>query len=237
MALKLRKGLTICPEIAEQYYERLKALVGSRLELHVHRNRSVLLRFERALFKTRLFLHEAFLSAPEEIAHALGKYVKSSARDAVASSLLNGFVETIDTKKPKRPLVIETQGLHYDLAEAFERIHAEYFDSSLDVVGITWFKTPVRRGRSITLGQFDSSRRLVKINRILDSEKCPPFFLDFVVFHELLHAKIPPTFDSERRRRVIHGPKFRRAEKDFLHYPKAVAFQRENFRHHLDEWI
>lgn len=237
MALKLRKGLTICPKAAEQYYERLKSLVGARLELHVHRNRSVLLRFERALFKTRLFLHEAFLSAPEEIAQALSTYVRSSARDRVASSLLNGFVETIETKKAKRPLAIETQGTHYDLAEAFERIHAEYFESSLDVVGITWFKTPVRRGRSITLGQFDSERRLVKINGVLDSEKCPPFFLDFVVFHELLHAKIPPTFDAKRRRRVIHGPDFRQAERAYPHYRDAVAFQREHFGRHLGRWI
>lgn len=237
MALKLRKGLTICPKAAQQFYEQLGSLVGARLELHVHRNRSVLLRFERALFKTRLFLHEAFLSAPEEIVHALGAYVKSSARDKAASSLLNGFVETIETRKTRRLLPIETKGAHYDLSEALERIHGEYFDGALDVAGITWFSTPVRRGRSITLGQFDMQRRFVKINRVLDSEKCPPFFLDFVVFHELLHAKIPPTFDAQRRRRVIHGPEFRRAEKIFTRYREAVAFQREHFGRHLDRWV
>jgi len=132
---------------------------------------------------------------------------------------------------------MQTKGERYDLQEAFERIHAEYFDGALDVIGITWFTTPVRRARSITLGQFDSELRLVKINRVLDCEKCPPFFLDFVVFHELLHAKIPPTFDAERRRRVIHGPEFRREEKTFLHYRKAVAFQREHFGRYLDRWI
>lgn len=237
MALKLRKGLHVCPQVAKRYYEMLQGLVGARLELHVHRNRSVLLRFERALFKTRLFLHEAFLAAPEEIIQALGAYVKSSARDKRASALLNGFVETIETKKRRSSPPLETRGKVYNLTEFFEHVHAEYFDAKLDIVGITWFTTPVRRGRSITLGQFDSEQRLVKINRILDSDKCPPFFLEFVVFHELLHAKIPPTFDAERRRRVIHGPDFRRAEKTFPNYCKAVAFQREHFGRHLDRWV
>lgn len=237
MDLKIRSGVQVERAEAEAYLSKLKAYVGRRLELHIHRNSSALMRFERSLFKTRLFIHEAFVKAPEEIGEALGRFVKSSARDHAASSILNGFVETIETKKDLRPLELLKVGKVHNLEEAYARIHLEYFDNALDVAGITWFSTPVRKRRAITLGQFDSARRLVKINRVLDSEKCPTFFVDFVVFHELLHAKIPPVFDEKRRRRVIHGSDFRRAEKDFAFYKEAKAWQKEHFGAQIDKWI
>jgi hypothetical protein len=231
MALKVRRGLRVTQADAEQFYEILTKKVGRRLELHIHRNRSALLRFERSIFKTRLFVHEAFLTASEDVLEHLARYVASSARDLAASRAINGFIETIETVK--RTIRLDALGVVYDLDAVASRIHAEYFDSALDVRGITWFSPRRGSGRSVTLGQFDTQLKIVKINRILDRETCPDYFVDFVVFHELLHAKIPPRFDPQRRRRVIHGPDFRAEEKTFKRYRCAKAWEKTHFKNSL----
>lgn len=231
MALKMRRGLQVGRADAEQFYETVTKKVGRRLELHIHRNRSALLRFERSIFKTRLFVHEAFLSASEDVLDHLARYVVSSARDSAASRAINGFIETIETAT--RTIRLDAVGVVYDLESILKRIHAEYFDSALDVQGITWFSPRKGSGRSVTLGQFDTQLKIVKINRILDSETCPDYFVDFVVFHEVLHAKIPPRFDTKRRRRVIHGPDFRAEEKTFKRYRCAKAWEKTHFKERL----
>ncbi len=47
----------------------------------------------------------------------------------------------------------------------------------------------------------------------------PRYVVESVVYHEVLHATLPPVMKNERRR--IHTPEFRRRERLFPNYQRA----------------
>ena len=59
------------------------------------------------------------------------------------------------------------------------------------------------------------------VSQSLDDEKVPPFVLDYLVYHELLHKKHGLTWTSARR--MAHTPAFKADEKQFPDYAAAKA--------------
>ncbi len=62
----------------------------------------------------------------------------------------------------------------------------------------------------------------IVINRQLDRETVPHFVVEYVMYHEMLHVKHPMRF--ERCRRKSHSPEFRREEKKYADYGRAMKF-------------
>ena len=54
----------------------------------------------------------------------------------------------------------------------------------------------------------------------------PRFFVEFVVFHELLHHVVPARRAGERLE--YHTPEFRRRERAHPDYRRAVRWETEN---------
>ena len=67
--------------------------------------------------------------------------------------------------------------------------------------------------------------RLIRIHCSLDRSFVPRFFVESVVFHEMLHAVIPPLEINGRT--YHHGAAFRAREQRYPGYEKMVAFARE----------
>ncbi len=55
----------------------------------------------------------------------------------------------------------------------------------------------------------------------------PRAVVESVVYHELLHAAIPPV-EQPGQRRQIHPPEFRRREREFAHFDAAEDWLAEN---------
>ena len=72
------------------------------------------------------------------------------------------------------------------------------------------------------LGCFDPALQQIVINRQLDREVVPEFVVAYVMYHEMLHVKHPMRF--ARCRRESHGPEFRKEEKKFADYHRAMKF-------------
>jgi predicted metal-dependent hydrolase len=72
------------------------------------------------------------------------------------------------------------------------------------------------------LGCFDPALQQIVINKQLDRETVPPYVVEYVMYHEMLHVKHPMRF--ERCRRKSHSPEFRREEKKYADYAKAMKF-------------
>jgi hypothetical protein len=107
------------------------------------------------------------------------------------------------------------KGIYHDLSSLYIRLNAEYFDGQIDAQ-ITWGKWgPARsRFRSIRLGSYDSSRRLITIHPAMDQASVPRICVERIVYHEMLHQK-HPTKRGPDGRRSIHTPEFRTSEKIF----------------------
>ena len=58
--------------------------------------------------------------------------------------------------------------------------------------------------------------RIIRIHPILDDKRVPREFVQYIVFHELLHAVVPGTVINNRR--YDHPPEFRKIEKSFPKY-------------------
>lgn len=125
---------------------------------------------------------------------------------------------------------LHTQGECYDLKSIYDQINMAYFDGKLKLK-ITWFGSAKRIAyRHRKLGLYCFKNKMVKIHRLLDQVHFPPYFISYVVYHEMLHSVYPP-IKAKRGRYKIHHDDFKQKEMQFGEY--AVAKQWENANKHL----
>ena len=109
-------------------------------------------------------------------------------------------------------------GKHHDLEPLFAALNQQYFEGTLAQPRLGWS----RRVWSSQLGCFDPALGQILINRQLDHPGVPECVVAYVLYHEMLHVKHPIRF--ERCRRESHSPEFRREEKRFSEYERAMKF-------------
>ena len=56
----------------------------------------------------------------------------------------------------------------------------------------------------------------------------PRWFIEYVVFHEMLHSVVPDKYDRKRRRRIVHTEEFLEKERKFRWYRRAKAWEVAN---------
>jgi len=111
--------------------------------------------------------------------------------------------------------VSSAQGGVYDLDKMFSKINRRYFDSSLEKPTITWSQ---RKTRTI-LGHHDRVYETITISKSLDSPQVPEWFVEFILYHEMLHIKHAARMIKGRR--YYHTAAFRADERRFAKYDEA----------------
>lgn len=109
-------------------------------------------------------------------------------------------------------------GAHHDLSPLFDRLNRRYFLNSLPQPRMGWSS----RAWRTQLGCFDPALQQIVINRQLDRSGVPEYVVAYVLYHEMLHLKHPMRF--ARCRRESHSAKFRKEEKRFADYERAMKF-------------
>jgi len=170
--------------------------------------------------RVRLRLHEAFLAAPDPVLDALHSYIRTGRRHYWA--VVADFARTIpadreadDTGARIPPRVSRV----HDLQAIAREVNRAYFNGRIKY-RIEWGRErPARRrrirqrSRSIRFGTWIPGLRVVRIHPLLDDARVPEAFVAYIVFHELLHAVVPPRVINGRR--YDHPPEFRRLERGF----------------------
>jgi hypothetical protein len=203
---------------------------GKTLGLTLTDNRYSMVAVRRAPTGYRVRIHRMFARTEPRIVRALARYVVHN--DRRASGVLGEYIEQnkhIIRQQPRRPrqVSIRTEGRFFDLQEIFDRLNAEYFANKIEA-RITWgpsFKTR-RRRRSIKMGSFSVEDRIIRIHPSLDQPGVPPYFVAWIVFHEMLHGKHEVTRVGGRR--CFHTKEFVAEEKTFAHYERAYAWEKRN---------
>jgi len=186
----------------------------------------------------RVRLNEHFAAAPSEVAQALADWLQHGKRAPQAARTLDAFVEELSQRferRPKRPPAIRAAGTHHQLQELADQVLAQHFPGELpgpkDELGpwpkrITWGRRSSRRPRrSLQLGSFDPELRVIRIHPVLDQAWVPPFFVRYVLFHELLHAALDQDRPQAKRERP-HPPAFRIRESAYPDFERAQAWQK-----------
>lgn len=214
---------------AEKLAQRISGELGVPVRLAVTDNRSTMVSFRRGPSALRLRVHHMFLDAPERVVRAIADYAGRGRPSA--GPLLDDYI------RGRQPLIrqdlafdsgLSARGRCFDLKGVFDRLNREHFQGGIKA-SIGWGRMPGRRRRkSIRLGVYDHQTREIRIHPALDRPEVPAFFVDFIVFHEMLHQLFPSALS--RGRRNHHPRAFRDREKAFPKYAAAIAWEKRNLR-------
>ena len=210
---------------------RIQAHMRGKLELTVTDNRSSIISVKRlgGVFKVRL--HHMFLSAEPRILRSLGRYIEKA--DAESSTILEQYIESnsvmIREQAPAaRNEEMRTKGDVHDLQEIFDRLNRRYFSGGI-TAKVTWGREsagPQRHHRSAKMGTYSVEDRIIHIHPALDRSFVPRFFVESVMYHEMLHQVYGAPVINGRRQ--YHSPAFLAAEKRFDNYHLARQWEQEN---------
>ncbi len=178
----------------------------------------------------RVRLSDALGRAPREVVEAVAAILLSRLyRRRPPADLLEVYRRFSYSRSTRRRLLLLRQrrarkvehrpaGKHHDLSPLFEQLNQRYFDNSLVQPRLGWSSRVWRT----QLGCFDPALNQVVMNRQLDQQEVPEFVVAYVLYHEMLHLKHPTRF--ARCRRESHSSQFRREEKRFEQYHRAMRF-------------
>ena len=213
-----------------ELHGKLSRFSPVKIDLIINKNRSTYLSvLERKRKWLKLSLHRLFLQAPEQVLEAAVHYALR--KDAQALQKLSVFSEKYfaTVRIPVDPLKLVSKGKVYDLKEVFSRINKIHFENSLDL-HVSWFRRPnYRTFYFMTLGTYDRHQKLIRINQLIDDDFFPPFFLDYIMYHEMLH-EVCPSYIDKAGRRWVHTPLFRKREKEFHQYEEALSWEKKWIR-------
>lgn len=237
-ALRKERGAQESPQIAAaqlRLERRIRAhLTVGEVRVTLTDNRYTMISVRRVKREQRydVRLHLMFADADPVVVRALASYIADNDRDA--SRVLGDFIDNnndyVRGKSRRTPTqVILTAGEHHDLREIFDRLNEQYFDNKIEAA-ITWGARAgkVRRRSSIKMGSYAVEDRLIRIHRSLDRAFVPAFFVDWIVFHEMLHQVHDILVRNGRRE--FHSKEFLADEMRFAHYERAREWERT----HLD---
>jgi hypothetical protein len=117
-----------------------------------------------------------------------------------------------------RKMISSSRGQVYDLDKMFQRINKRYFDNALEKPTLTWSQRKTRR----ILGHHDSVHDTITISKTLDSREVPEWFVEYILYHEMLHIKHPARLVNGRR--YYHTSAFRNDEMRFEYFDEAMEW-------------
>jgi hypothetical protein len=201
------------------------------LVLTDNRRRMVSVKKRRSVYRLRV--HHMFIGADEGIVEALSDLALGQGAVEIARQVLKEYIaqnrETITNDVDAEAL--QAQGEVYDLQVLLDRWRIELDPEGLAAVVITWGRYG-RGYRTIRFGSYDFDRKLIRIHPALDQAWVPEAFVEFIVYHELLHALFPPR--KGKRRRVVHTREFRKMEEKFPGFDQVMAWEAKNLSRFLE---
>jgi len=210
------------------FEKSLKQTLGDNLRITWTNNRRVMISYKVRKGVPLLRLHESFATADDGLKSDLVHYLTKGRR--VPPSIKDFIRDACSAQdRPPRSEKRRTKGQVYDLSGIYRKLNREYFSGSLSC-RISWGrKIFCDRKRSLTFGSYMPDGNLIRIHPVLDTEMVPSFFIEAVVYHEMVHAYLHSTEKSESHIALSHGPRFKELESRFRLHGLAKAWERRHF--------
>lgn len=203
----------------------LQRITGYDISITYTDNRVNIISFTKARGQITLRLQRIFMDAPLDVIQEIGQLLKNPRRK---TPLINEYFKRNRWRIRKKARLmgrIEPIGRFYNLRKLFDNLNREYFAGELDAV-VTWGRRSPRKAvRKRTLGSYNAETRTIRVNPILDSPRVPRYFIEYVLYHEMLHAYLGIKRDHRGRMRS-HTPQFRELERRYRHYSKAIEWEK-----------
>ncbi len=185
-----------------------------------------------------LRLHRIFLKAGTDVIEEIARFISGGRKGKKTQKnrfpLLSQYIKANEAELKRsgagRKVKLKACGRFYDLDEIYASLNREYFEGRISCA-ITWGRKQPSPGcvRKRTLGSFSCDgmgpgRGLIRVNPVLDRKNVPPYYVRLVVYHEMLHADMG--IGEKNGRRSIHSPQFRKRERLFRDFDRAMAFEK-----------
>jgi predicted metal-dependent hydrolase len=109
--------------------------------------------------------------------------------------------------------ITNSNGKFHDLEKSFVEMNMKYFNGEINKPIITWSQ----HRSKYRLGHYDPDLNTIMVSKKLDSRKTPRILIDYIIFHELLHARYPGKYLNGRW--CVHTSEFKKAESRFDELP------------------
>lgn len=175
-------------------------------------------------------LSDILNDAPMEIHHALAailvaklfKRKVSSEFERIFREYTNSpeVLKRSDTVRRRRGYkqITSPIGRVYHLEKLFQKLNKKYFNNQLLLPVISWSSRRTKR----ILGHHDPIHNTIIISKTLDNPQVPEFFVEYVLYHEMLHIKHKARIINGRC--YYHTPEFYQDEKLFSQYQESMAW-------------
>jgi hypothetical protein len=180
------------------------------------------------LFKSRreggnlaIVAQESFIFAPDHVLFSILKsgicQISNSNNDLIKNYTSSRAFQKI--REHLEYLSIPPGGLavgkHYDLQHSFNRLNQTYFRGQLPQPHLVWSSRLTRK----KFGHYQEDTNTVSISSSLDQQRVPPYVLDYVMYHELLHMYLG--VKNVNGRRYAHTREFKKEESRFKKLQEA----------------
>jgi predicted metal-dependent hydrolase len=179
-------------------------------------------------------LSDIFTDAPADVYHSLAlillaklyrKKIDNSYHRTYRTFILTGEIqERARIARNERCRLVRargSRGRYIDLDQLFDRLNEQYFRRSLDKPRLSW---SAKKSHHV-LGRYDLTHHTIFISRVFDSPDVPPYVVEYVMFHEMLHLKHQSRVHDSRL--MVHTPEFKAEEQSFHHYEEAKQWLKD----------
>jgi predicted SprT family Zn-dependent metalloprotease len=206
---------------------QLSSLLAEPVEVELTDNAWTMVSYRRVRGRLHFRLHHMFASAHEKVVCAIAGFTGNDRR--THGRAIDEYVRThrdlIRRTTPRNDPQLSARGRVHDLSEIYQSINARHFGGRIEA-RIGWGRrAPGGRRRSIKMGVYFHDQKIIRIHPALDDERVPRYFVEMVVFHEMLHQLFPPASGGDGRR-TVHGRGFREAERRYPGYERARAWEK-----------
>lgn len=137
-------------------------------------------------------------------------------------------------RKPREP-----KERHTNLLKRFDKVNLEHFGGRA-CGGIGWRSFYLGKEEdtagAITQAECCFDERFIKVNSVLDDVRVPLWYLDFVIYHELLHLQHGPQQYSETGYAYPHDLRFQCMEVSHPNYKRALDFEAKHLARIVKSW-
>src|SRR5256886_16603025 len=133
----------------------------------------------------------------------------------------------------QQQLGLDIEGRYFDLRGLFNKLNARHFGNRLRGYKVVWGRKHRERPKEYFIfGTIQEEDRVIRINPSLDQPFVPLWFLQYVLYHEMLHSVVPDE-SVKRGRRRVHTEEFNRREREIRNYGRARRWEEENLSRFL----
>lgn len=207
----------------------LETKTGLKISIEFTDNRKHILKIKPDKTNSRIIeINSILTDVPDEIIEAITNFIRGNNKKSSRTIILRYVRKVLSEKVQTRKMNMSAVGSVYNLNDIFEKLNSKYFNGLISS-RITFGKNyrSIKK-RSIVFGTYDPQKNIIRINRALDNAIIPEFFVEYIVFHEMLHACM--YFSGISAVSMGHSRKFRSKEKIYPFLEKAKKWKKENLK-------